>query len=245
MHVDLNTLDWREFTLFEGIREEIVRKFLSVGFHFQYEPETLIISNQDAGETFFLILHGLAKLILVNCDGQPLNVTLFRSGDFVGELSILGRDSLRNGDIAAISEVDVLAIHKKDFLRMISEEPLLGLNLAREIGLRLRTMNERLITDRLPSDHHKVAHTLLLLINKGKIFNQEGPILMPPLSLKEWAAFCYTTHDIFIDSIEHLKTTGALEWQNQRIVVTNLDTLQHCAEPHQDRLNNCLKLPKP
>lgn len=236
MGVELNSAEWQQFSLFESIEEPMIRKFLSIGFHFRYEAGALIVANNDLGETFFLLIKGLAKLVLKNSQGEFLNVNLFQGGDFFGELSLLEPGSVRNGNIVAITEVEVAAIQKKDFLKIMLECPMLSFNLARCLGRRLRTMNERVMTDRMPDDFHKVAHTFLVLVNKGKTFHKDGPVLLPPLSLKEWALFCYTSADLFIESIERLKQLGALDWQNQRIVITNLDQLKMAAQVHQNRI---------
>jgi CRP/FNR family cyclic AMP-dependent transcriptional regulator len=240
MNIALEDFQWQEFSLFTGVSEEIARKFLSVGFHFRYEPGNLLISNQDAGETFFLVLHGMAKLVLMHRQTEAMSIMLFRAGDFFGELSILGADAERSGDIMAITPMDVLVVQKKDFLRLMEEHPILALNVARELGRRIRNMNERLVTNQLPDDFHRVAHTLLLLLDKSKTFNAEGPILMPPLSLKEWASFCYTTQQVFMESIMQLKEAGILEWQSQRIAIIDVSGLKQCAELHQSRLEDCL-----
>jgi CRP/FNR family transcriptional regulator, cyclic AMP receptor protein len=236
MSVDLTGISWQEFPLFYNVEELVARKFLSAGFHFRYEAGAQVVSNKDLGETFFILLRGLAKLVLLNCQQETVNVTLFRAGDFFGEMSMLEPDAVRNGDIIAISELEVVAIHKKDFLKMMHDTPMLAFNLARDLAQRIRLMNERMVTDRMPDDLHKVAHTLLLLTYKGKSFSDNGTILLPPLSLKEWSLFCYTSGEAFMHSIEKLKQEGALEWQNQRIVVTNIAALQRCAEVHQERI---------
>lgn len=121
---------------------------------------------------------------------------------------------------------------------MMQEYPMLAFNLSRELAKRIRQMNHRMVTDRLPDDLHKVAHTLLLLAHKGKNLHEQGRVLLPSLSLKEWALFCYTSGEMFMDSIETLKQAGVLEWQSQRIVVTDLPRLQRCAQVHQERLKS-------
>jgi CRP-like cAMP-binding protein len=212
--------------------------FVSMGYRFQYEAGTPLVLNNDLGETFFLILNGIAKLVLVNTMSEEVNVTLFRAGDFFGELSMLESRPIRSANIIAITPIEVVAIQKKDFLKAMQQCPMLALNLARVLGERLRSMNERMVTSRLPDDMHKVAHTLLILAKKGKTFNEGGPILLPVLSLKEWAAFCYTDGEGFMKSMEQLKGQGILEWQNQRIAITRIDGLRKVAEVHQQRIEN-------
>ncbi|WP_373531370.1 Crp/Fnr family transcriptional regulator [Vampirovibrio sp.] len=223
---------WQHFPLFQNMEDATVRKFMSMGYTFRYEIGAQMVSSQDLGETFFVMLQGLAKLVLHNTRGELMNVTLFRAGDFFGELSMLEPDSVRSGNILAISEVEVVAIQKKDFLKMMHECPMLAFNLARCLGQRLRMMNQRMITDKMPDDLHKVAHTLLLLTTKGKSLQKAGSVLLPPLSLKEWALFCYTGVDVFLASMEQLKQLDALEWQNQRIVIKDVSKLREAAEQY-------------
>lgn len=221
---------WDDFPLFQNVEEATIRTFISMGFRFHYEAGAQLVSNEDLGETFFILLQGLAKLVLNNAQGDSMNITLFRAGDFFGELSMLEPDSTRHGDILAISDVEVLTIHKKDFLKMMHESPMLAFNLARCLGKNLLLMNQRMIANKMPNELQKVAHTLLLLTLKGKRFQKEGSVLLPALPLKEWALFCYTSGDVFMASIEQLKQAHALEWQNQRIVVTNIAKLREAAQ---------------
>ena len=242
MQFDMSHVSWQEFPLFRDIPEEAVRTFFSVGFNFRYDIQSPIVCNGDQGDTFFLLLNGLAKLVLMNQEQEVVGVTLFRSGDFFGEMSILGPESSRSGNVVAISHVNVLAVQKKEFLKMLGHWPMLAMNLAREMGQRLRDMNERVTTEQLSDNRHKVAHTLLMLMRKGKVFNETGPVLMPPLSLPEWAFFCYTSQQAFMESMEQLKQAGAVEWQSQRIVIRNVDVLKEAAQAHQTRLEFSRKL---
>jgi CRP-like cAMP-binding protein len=230
MPIDLSGINLQEFPLFHDVEEEVVRRFLGVGFRFQYEAGTPLISAKDVGETFFMIMQGTAKLVLLNSRAEELNVTLFKAGDFFGELSMLEPQTARSANVIAVSEIDVVTLQKKDFLKMMNQYPALSLNLARVLGQRLRTMNERMTTERLTDELSKVAQTFLHLAKKGRVFNEQGAILLPQLSLKEWALFCFTNSEGFMASMEKLKAQGAVEWQNQRIAITNVDMLRQCAK---------------
>ena len=228
----MSSFQWKEFPLFEKMQETDIRRFLSMGFHISYEAGAQLVSNKDQGETFFLLIQGMAKLVLVNAKRESFNVALFTAGDFFGEMAMLDPRSVRSGDIMAISNLEVVTFHKKEFLKMCQECPMLSFNLARNLAQRLRLMNERMVTNILPETINKVAHTLLLLSNKGKRFAEDGQILLPPLSLQEWAQFCHTSPEHFMSNIEALKEVGVLSWREQRIVITDLQTLQSFA--HSD-----------
>jgi CRP/FNR family cyclic AMP-dependent transcriptional regulator len=226
MKVDLASFNWRQVPLFADMQEADVHRFLSTGFCFEYEAGGLLVSNSDPGETFFLVLRGLAKLSLINSHQEAVNVTLFVPGDFFGEMAMLVPTAERSGDIIAVTELEVMTIHKKEFLRMAQEVGMLSFNLARNMAQRLRMMNERLVTDTLPDPLRKVAHTLVVLAGKGKRHPDTGQILMPPLSLHDWALFCYTTPEVFRASLDMLKRVGVVDLVNHQLVITDFPGLE-------------------
>ncbi len=222
------SINLKEFPLFQDLDETVAHKFISIGFRFAYKSGMPIVVSDDQGETFFLILTGVAKIELKNKSGPQLNVTLLRTGDFFGELSILENEPTRTASVIAATDVEVVALQKKDFIRLVHEHPTLGLNIARVLGLRLRAMNDRVTTLMLPTEN-RIARTLLYLAEKGKAFSEEGPILLPHLPLKEWSLFCHAPREEFMATMEKFRQMGILEWQNQRVVVKDLSILTEYA----------------
>lgn len=229
MKVDLSSFNWRQVPLFADMAEADIRRFISAGFCFQYEAGGLLVSNSDPGETFFIILRGLAKLSLINSQLQPVNAALFVPGDCFGEMAMLDPTSIRSGDIFAITELEVITIHKKEFLKMAQENAMLSFNLACNLAHRLRLMNQRLVTEGFKDPRHKVTHTLFELSVKGKRLPEQGHILMPPLSLQDWALFCYTSPEVFSASIDILQRKGIVDLVNHQLVITDFPSLERVA----------------
>ena len=221
MRVNKGNYNWAQVPLFADMSSADISRFVSTGFCFQYEAGGVLLSSEDPGETFFIVLRGLAKLSLLNARKQAFNAALFVPGDFFGEMAILDPNSTRSGDIYAVTELEVMSLNKKEFLKMTHECGILALNLARTLASRLRSMNQRLVTEILPNPLCKVAHTLGSLSAKGKRLPEKGHILMPPLSVQDWALFCYTTPDVFKVSVENLRQLGALDVIDQQLVITD------------------------
>lgn len=226
-------LAYRDSMLFMDMDEEQIRRFLAMGFHFQYSAGSQLVSCNDSGETFFLILSGTAKIMLTNARSEQVNLSLIRAGEFFGELSMLDKQSQRTADVVAVSDMEVVTLHKPEFLKALYQMPILAINIARVLGERLRSTNERLSIQTLPEES-RIAEVILQLAKKGTAFVDGGPILLPHLSLQEWTLFCTTSRGKFMAVIETLKDQGALEWQNQRIVVKDtamLGRFAHDANP--------------
>lgn len=222
----------QNFQLFENTDEEAICQFFSLGYQLTCAAGSPLVSHLDPGETFFLILHGLAKLVLVNQHNEPLNLTLFRTGDFFGETSILDPRATRTANVYAVTDVSMHVVPKKEFMYLMRTYPELMINIARTMGQRLMVMNERMMIERWKDQTRKVAHTLAFFAEKGQFYKEAGTILLPSLPLKEWALFSYTMREEFMDSMERLKQAGAVQWQNQRIAITNLEVLRRFAEVH-------------
>lgn len=226
-------IDPREFLLFQNVDEEAICQFFSLGYRQEFQAGTPLLSHKDEGNRFFLTLHGLAKLMLVNPHyKEPVNLTLFCGGDFFWETSLLEPAVTRSGNVVAVTDVSMFVVPKHEFLYLMRTYPELMINIARVMSQRLMVMNERLMVERWQEHTRKVAHTLVFFADKGKWYNEAGTILLPSLPLKEWARFCYTISEEFMDSMERLKQAGAVQWQNQRIAITNLDMLRRFADIH-------------
>src|SRR5262249_53591655 len=140
---------------------------------------------------------------------------------------------IRTANVVAATDVEVIALQKNEFFKLMKDYPELALNIARVMGTRLRNMNDRLVALTLP-DLNRVARTLLYLARQGKAFSEEGPILLPALPLGEWSLFCNIPRDGFLENMEKLRVEGCIDWQNQRIVVTNVPLLIKYAQPPED-----------
>ena len=230
MPVELSELNVKEFDLFRDVDETVARKFIATGFKFSYNAGTPIVVNDDVGETFFMLVSGLAKIALVTGKREEVNVTLLKAGDFFGELTLLQKDPARTANVVAATDVEVVALQKNEFLKLLKEYPELALNMARVMGARLRNMNDRLVALTLP-DLNRVARTLLYLARQGKAFSEQGPILLPALPLGEWSLFCNIDREGFLSNMEQLRTEGCIDWQNQRIVITNVPLVVKYAQP--------------
>ena len=225
-------INFREFALFQNVDDVVIEQVLSAGQIVDFQAGTPLVFHHDQGNTFFVTLAGLAKLMLVHDHQEPMNLTLFRTGDFFGELAILEPTATRSANVVAVTDVSMLVIPQNAFMHLVRNYPELMINIARVMGQRLMVMNERLMVERWRDHTRKVAHTLVFFANKGKWYHEAGTILLPSLPLKEWALFCYTMREEFMDSLEKLKLAGAIRWQNQRIAITNLDVLRRYADLH-------------
>jgi CRP/FNR family transcriptional regulator, cyclic AMP receptor protein len=99
-------------------------------------PEGAVFVKEGArSEQLFVLLEGSAKVIRNN-----RTVARLYAGDFFGEISLL--DGLpRTATVIAESPVRCLVLLRKEFERIVTEMPSVGVKVLRSLATRFREMN--------------------------------------------------------------------------------------------------------
>lgn len=101
-----------------------------------------IVFNQSENSTdLYIVIEGSVRASLLNDEGQELVIANFSKGDFFGEMSLFdGRP--RSATVIA-SEDSYLGVLKRErFLKAITNEPMIAIDLLAALVSRLRTADE-------------------------------------------------------------------------------------------------------
>jgi len=84
----------------------------------------------------FIIVSGEVK-VYSQRDGQEFEIARRKAGDYVGEMSIIGREP-RMASFMAVGDVRTLCIDQKSFEGLIRERPDVSLAIIQELTKRLK-----------------------------------------------------------------------------------------------------------
>ena len=102
-----------------GLRPELLAQYAS-GFRFQaYKKGDVLIRQGDPSETFFVLASGCVEIHKEAFGETKLEAEL-STGSFFGEMGILNRLP-RNATVRAKTDVEVIALDRKDFLTILRE----------------------------------------------------------------------------------------------------------------------------
>jgi CRP-like cAMP-binding protein len=132
-----------------------------------FRAREVIFRQGDPSNHIYYIQKGGVKLSVVNNFGKEAVVGVLEPGEFFGEGCLTGLP-LRMATAAAITPTTVLAIEKKEMLRVLHTEHdfsdrFISYMLARNIRL-----EEDLVDQLFNSSEKRLARTLLLLARYGK-----------------------------------------------------------------------------
>jgi CRP-like cAMP-binding protein len=93
------------------------------------------IRQGEVGETFYVIESGRVQ-VLVSSDGQERVITERGPGEYVGEIALL-LEMPRTASVRTLEPTSLLALHKADFDRLVSEHLFISRGLEQETSRRM------------------------------------------------------------------------------------------------------------
>jgi CRP/FNR family cyclic AMP-dependent transcriptional regulator len=157
----------------------------------EYRKSQKLYSQGDPASVVFYIQKGSVKISVVNELGREAVVALLGPGDFFGEGCMTG-GAVRMGIATAMMATTVLAVEKKEMMRVLHEEH----NLSDRFIAYLLTRNIRVEADLVDqlfnSIEKRLARTLLLLARYGEQ-DRDQKKLPPKVSQETLAEMVGTT----------------------------------------------------
>ena len=111
----------------------------------QFFPGDMIVWQGQPSTTLFMIISGIVAVKNMAMDKERVLAYLM-PGNIFGEVGIL-ENQPRSASVEALSEVDVLAIKREDFIEILAQHSSVAVELARMLGRYLIQANRRLSTE--------------------------------------------------------------------------------------------------
>ena len=131
----------RTVPLFAQCRDSELEQILQAFTARDYPKNSVILSAHDPGDTFYVLLSGQVKVMLVAEDGREVILSLMRAGDFFGEGSLFKRDS-HGASVIAMQDSRLLVLRRDDLYRFLMGMPGVALGLLRSLCTRLQEAGE-------------------------------------------------------------------------------------------------------
>jgi CRP-like cAMP-binding protein len=139
-----------------------------------YGKEKMILIEESAGETFFLISEGTVKITRMSDDGREVILAILGEGDFFGEMALLDGEG-RSANVVALEDAEVLTLQRSDFLDILERFPKIAIHLLKELTTRIRHSDQQIESLSLSGAEQRIALVLIRLAEEmGQI--KEGTV---------------------------------------------------------------------
>lgn len=127
----------RIFRLFRGMDEPQLQALASVMSRRTFPADTVLFRKGDPGGMMFLIISGEVRIFLHDEQGNDITLRSLGAGQILGEYSTLDHKP-RSASVSSLTPLETLVLERADFLDLLRERPLVGIELMRGFAERIR-----------------------------------------------------------------------------------------------------------
>ncbi|HET8772127.1 MAG TPA: Crp/Fnr family transcriptional regulator [Gemmatimonadaceae bacterium] len=140
-----------------------------------YPKGSVILFEDDQGDSLFIVRAGRVKVVLVSEDGREVILGILGVGEHFGELSLID-DEPRSAHVVAMEECTLLVLRREDFKRRVEQEPAVAWSMLLEMSRRLRRADEKIGALVLLDVPGRIAKLLLDAATEGDSDYLERPL---------------------------------------------------------------------
>jgi CRP-like cAMP-binding protein len=199
-----------------------------------FKPGTIIFSEFEPGDNFYLIQSGRVHLVKIIGEIEK-TLDIIGPPEMFGEMAIL-ENSPRSATAIAVDEVKVLEFNARNFEVLLLGNPQIALRLLRMFCKRIYDAKRRFMTLVLDDSQAKIADVFLM-------FDETQPNIDRTTEKREfeatmdniaqWAAMGITeTRDI----LNHFASQNRIEIRSDRIVVKNINDITRFVNSRRKKL---------
>jgi CRP-like cAMP-binding protein len=152
--------------LFEGLTQEVLSEVASNVSRQQYRAGDMIVWQGQPSGSVYVIARGIASVMRLGPTKQASTLAYLMPGQSFGEVGIL-ENQPRSASLLALTDMQVLAFEREDFLRILHRYPSVTIGLARILGSYLVDANRRHL-------HGANQSRLILLFGLGADLEIDG-----------------------------------------------------------------------
>ena len=131
----------KRVSLFEDLSPADLKQVASIAEEELFADGDMIAQQGEPGDALFVIVSGEVSVVIIK-DGHNVEAVRRRSGEYVGEMSIINREP-RMATLIASGDVRALCIDQKSFEGLIRERPEVSLAVIKVLSKRLKEATEQ------------------------------------------------------------------------------------------------------
>ena len=199
----------RNIKLFSSLSDEELNMISNNVSIEEFKKNEVILQEEDTNEFMYIILFGNVKVTQTTKDGKEIILSIHKSDDFFGEISLIdGKTS--PATVTATDNSLVAIVSKKDFYTLIFNQDKVLENLLTILCSRLRDSWKRieLLNSKNASDRIKMIFLMLSYDNGKK--TDEGVILNIKMTHQNIADMTGLTRETVTRIVDKLQTAGEI-----------------------------------
>jgi CRP-like cAMP-binding protein len=214
---------FRNIPLFTQLTEEEVKRITEVARQRAYPKNSVILFEDDPGDALYVVLTGEVKVVLIGEDGREVILSILRSGDFFGEMSLID-DQPRSAHVIATEDSNLLVLRRDEFRLCLEQAPRIALGLLQALSRRLRRADDKIGGLVLLDVNGRVARILVELADE-----HDGTHIPRKITHHMLAQMIGSSRETVSRTIRDLGERGLIEVSRKDIAIRDRPGLEQLA----------------
>jgi CRP/FNR family cyclic AMP-dependent transcriptional regulator len=178
-----------------------------------------IVAQDEPGDALYVIMAGRVKIVVFGDSGREVTLSVLRTGDIFGEMSLFDGGS-RSAHVVAIDPTTALAISREDLLRHMASFPETSLRLLGELAKRLRRADETIAELALCDVSERLIRKLVGLAREEGGESPEGLMIRRRPTQQDLANMVGSCRETISRTFNSLARKGLIVPRGRGLIVT-------------------------
>lgn len=210
--------------LFSGLPADELARFADLVRDRSYPKGSVILFQDDPGDSLFVVRLGRVKVVLIGEDGREVILGVLEPGAHFGELALID-DQPRSAHVIAMEDAQLLVLRREDFRRRVEANPSVAWALLTELSRRLRRADEKIGGLVLLDVPGRIARLLLDMAAEGG-----GVTIDKLLTHQTIAQMIGASRETVSRAMKEFQEAGLITVDKRRISIGNKDALDKRAQ---------------
>src|ERR671921_2591739 len=185
-----------------------------------YTKGSVILFENDPGDTLFVVRQGRVKVVLVGEDGREVILGVLGPGEYFGELSLIDEQP-RSAHVIAMDDAVLLALRSEDVRRRVEATPGVAWAMLVELSRRLRRADNKIGSLALLDVPGRIARLLLDAADDAG-----GDRLAKPLTHQTIAQMIGASRETVSRAMGEFQEAGGVTVERRTIQLTDRAALE-------------------
>jgi len=206
--------------LFSGLQRDEIQRFADLTRERAYPKGSVILFQDDPGDSLFVLRAGRVKVVLIGEDGREVILGVLEPGAHFGELALID-DQPRSAHVIAMDDSQLLILRREDFRRRVEANPTVAWALLTELSRRLRRADVKIGGLVLLDVPGRIARLLLDLADEAG-----SDAIDKPLTHQTIAQMIGASRETVSRAMKEFQDSGLITVERRRIAVGDREALE-------------------
>ncbi len=217
----------RQFSSLKALNKDELLKMANCKTSYTIKKGQPIFEEGDTLNGVYCIKDGICKLSKLSSNGKDQIVKLVKSGELLGQRSIISEE-VANLSAIALENMEVCFIPKSEIIGFFNENNQFSMNVMRTICGDLKDADDHVVSMGQKTVKERLAETLVYLHDTFGV-NKEGSLTVQ-LSREELAGMIGTATESCIRLLSEFNKSNLIALDGKKIVINDISKLQRIAE---------------